>query len=119
MTEGVPARGSLRSRGAVLVSAVTLRQIGAVLPPERWLTGQVAPEHVVIAGDSAGGHLAVDPVVATRRRRERTGRDGAALAADRSDIRVGRRPRGIAPRPRHPRRRRRPPGQLVPLAGPS
>jgi epsilon-lactone hydrolase len=25
-----------------------------------WLTGRVAPEHVVIAGDSAGGHLAVD-----------------------------------------------------------
>src|SRR5581483_422783 len=25
-----------------------------------WLTGQIAPENIVIAGDSAGGHLAVD-----------------------------------------------------------
>jgi epsilon-lactone hydrolase len=34
-----------------------------------WLTSQVSPEHVVIAGDSAGGHLSVDlllqPDVAT------------------------------------------------------
>jgi hypothetical protein len=31
MTDAVPARGSLRSRGAALVSALTLRQISAAL----------------------------------------------------------------------------------------
>ena len=35
MTESVPTRGSLRSRSAALVSALTLRQVSAVLPPER------------------------------------------------------------------------------------
>jgi monoterpene epsilon-lactone hydrolase len=45
MTDGVPARGSLRSRGAAVVSALTLRQVSAVLPPERawglWLSRQI------------------------------------------------------------------------------
>jgi len=35
MTESLPTRGSLRSRSAALVSMATLRQISAVLPPER------------------------------------------------------------------------------------
>jgi monoterpene epsilon-lactone hydrolase len=35
MTESVPTRGSLRSRSAALASLVTLRQVSAVLPPER------------------------------------------------------------------------------------
>jgi epsilon-lactone hydrolase len=43
--DAVPARGSLRSRGAALVSALTLRQISAALPPERtwglWLSRQI------------------------------------------------------------------------------
>jgi len=41
----VPARGSLRSRSAALTSALTLRQLGAVLPPERawglWLSRRI------------------------------------------------------------------------------
>jgi epsilon-lactone hydrolase len=38
--DAVPARGSLRSRGAAPVSASTLRQISAVLPPEQaWAFG--------------------------------------------------------------------------------
>ena len=43
--DGVLARGSLRSRGASLVSALTLRQISAVLSPDHawgvWLSRQV------------------------------------------------------------------------------
>jgi len=123
MTHPVPGRGSLRSRGAALVSTLTLRQISAALPPEHawglwlsrrilagvmdtfgpplagaraekvdgvlpdgrrvvgewvrarhrfptaaddvragwdWLTGHVPPGRIVVAGDSAGGHLTVD-----------------------------------------------------------
>jgi acetyl esterase/lipase len=45
MTDGVPARGSLRSRGAAAVSAYTLRPITSVIPPERawglWLSRQI------------------------------------------------------------------------------
>src|ERR1700749_1645742 len=67
--DAVPARGSLRSRGAALVSAVTLRQIGAVLPPERawglWLSRRI------VAGvmDAFGAALAgtgVEPVDAVQ-----------------------------------------------------
>jgi epsilon-lactone hydrolase len=63
--DAVPARGSLRSRGAALVSALTLRQIGVVLPPEQawglWLSRQI------VAGimDAFGPSLAatsVEPV---------------------------------------------------------
>src|ERR1700758_2775068 len=35
MTDGVPARGSLRSRGAVTVTRYTLRPISGLIPPER------------------------------------------------------------------------------------
>jgi epsilon-lactone hydrolase len=45
MTDSVPRRGSLRSRSAAALSTVTLRQISAVLPPERawglWLSRQI------------------------------------------------------------------------------
>jgi epsilon-lactone hydrolase len=45
--DGVPARGSLRSRGAALVIALTLRQISAVLPPEQaWACGWPDQVHV-------------------------------------------------------------------------
>src|SRR6185312_9618593 len=35
VADNLPVRGSMRSRGAAAVSTVTLRQISAVLPPER------------------------------------------------------------------------------------
>ncbi|MGA9492786.1 MAG: alpha/beta hydrolase [Mycobacterium sp.] len=45
MVDPVPGRGSLRSRGAALVSTLTLRQISAVLPPEQawglWLSRRI------------------------------------------------------------------------------
>ncbi|WP_083174249.1 alpha/beta hydrolase [Mycobacterium scrofulaceum] len=45
MTDGVPARGSLRSRGAAAVSAYTLRPVTGLLPPERawglWVSRQI------------------------------------------------------------------------------
>jgi hypothetical protein len=41
--DAVPVRGSLRSRGAALVSALALRQINAVLPPEQVHVFQALP----------------------------------------------------------------------------
>jgi monoterpene epsilon-lactone hydrolase len=45
MTDGVPARGSLRSRGAAAVSTYTLRPISGLIPPERawgiWLSRRI------------------------------------------------------------------------------
>ena len=45
MTDGVPARGSLRSRGAAAVSTYTLRPVTSAIPPERawglWLSRQI------------------------------------------------------------------------------
>jgi acetyl esterase/lipase len=42
MTDGVPARGSLRSRGAATVTRYTLRPVSGLIPPERawgiWLS---------------------------------------------------------------------------------
>jgi len=50
MADAVPAHGSPRLRGAALVSALTLRQISAVLPPEQaWGSScelQVWPDQV-------------------------------------------------------------------------
>jgi acetyl esterase/lipase len=69
MTDTVPVRGSLRSRSAALVSALTLRQISAVLPPEQawglWLSRRV------VAGimDAFGPSLAeasVEPIDAVQ-----------------------------------------------------
>lgn len=65
MTDVVPARGSLRSRGAALVSAVTLRQIGAVLPPEQpwglWLSRRIVGGVMDAFGPSLAG-TSVEPV---------------------------------------------------------
>jgi epsilon-lactone hydrolase len=55
----VPARGSLRSRGAALVSTLTLRQISAVLPPERawglWVSRQIVAGVMDAFGPSLAG----------------------------------------------------------------
>ena len=63
--DGVPARGSLRSRGAALVSGLTLRQIGAVLPPEQawglWLSRQIVAGIMDAFGPSLAG-ASVEPV---------------------------------------------------------
>jgi acetyl esterase/lipase len=56
MTDPVPARGSLRSRGAALVSMLTLRQISAVLPPEQawglWVSRQIVAGVMDVFGDA-------------------------------------------------------------------
>jgi epsilon-lactone hydrolase len=63
--DAVPARGSLRSRGAALVSAVTLRQISAVLPPEQawglWLSRRIVAGIMDTFGPSLAG-TRVEPV---------------------------------------------------------
>lgn len=63
--DGVPARGSLRSGGAALVSALTLRQISAVLPPEQawglWLSRQIVAGIMDAFGPSLAG-TSVEPV---------------------------------------------------------
>ncbi len=45
MADGAPVRGSLRSRSAATLSAVTLRRLSGMLPPERawglWLSRQI------------------------------------------------------------------------------
>ncbi|WP_082952828.1 alpha/beta hydrolase [Mycobacterium sp. 852002-10029_SCH5224772] len=65
MTDGVPARGSLRSRGAAAVSAYTLRPITSVIPPERawglWLSRQIIARIMGTFGPSLAG-ARVDPV---------------------------------------------------------
>jgi acetyl esterase/lipase len=59
MKDPVPARGSLRSRGAALVSTLTLRQISAVLPPERtwglWVSRQIVASVMDAFGPSLAG----------------------------------------------------------------
>lgn len=59
MTDGVPARGSLRSRGAAAVSAYTLRPITSVIPPERawglWLSRQIVARIMGTFGPSLAG----------------------------------------------------------------
>jgi len=65
MTDPVPARGSLRSRGAALVSTLTLRQISAVLPPEQawglWLSRQIVAGVMDAFGPSLAG-VSVKPI---------------------------------------------------------
>jgi epsilon-lactone hydrolase len=56
-------RGSLRSRSAAAVSSLTLRQLGAVLPPERawglWVSRQIVARIMDTFGPSlAGTHVA-------------------------------------------------------------
>ncbi|MGK2868408.1 MAG: alpha/beta hydrolase [Mycobacterium sp.] len=63
--QSIPARGSLRSRGAATVSSVTLRQISAVLPPERtwglWTSRQIIARVMDTFGPSLAG-TEVEPV---------------------------------------------------------
>jgi acetyl esterase/lipase len=69
MTDGVPARGSLRSRAAALVSALTLRQISAVLPAEQawglWLSRQIVAGIMDAFGPSLAG-TRVEPIDAVQ-----------------------------------------------------
>jgi acetyl esterase/lipase len=69
MTDTVPARGSLRSRGAALVSALTLRQISAVLPPEQawglWLSRRIVAGIMDAFGPSLAG-TSVEPIDAVQ-----------------------------------------------------
>lgn len=57
--DAVPTCGSLRSRGAALVSTLTLRQISAVLPPEQawglWLSRQIVAGIMDAFGPSLTG----------------------------------------------------------------
>ena len=62
MTESLPTRGSLRSRSAALVSSATLRQVSAVLPPERawglWASRRIVAGVMDAFGPSlAGTHI--------------------------------------------------------------
>lgn len=57
--QSLPTRGSWRSRGAATVSSVTLRQISAVLPPERawglWASRQIVARVMDTFGPSLAG----------------------------------------------------------------
>ncbi|WP_082948327.1 MULTISPECIES: alpha/beta hydrolase [unclassified Mycobacterium] len=59
MADGVPARGSLRSRGAAAVSAYTLRPVTGLIPPERtwglWLSRQIVARIMGTFGPSLTG----------------------------------------------------------------
>jgi len=63
--QSLPTRGSLRSRGAATISSVTLRQISAVLPPERawglWASRQIVARVMDSFGPSLAG-TRVEPV---------------------------------------------------------
>jgi acetyl esterase/lipase len=56
MAEGVPARGSLRSRGAAAVSTYTLRPFSTLVPPERawgiWLSRRIIARVMATFGPS-------------------------------------------------------------------
>jgi monoterpene epsilon-lactone hydrolase len=74
MGDGVPARGSLRSRGAAAASALTLRQISAILPPERrwglWASRQIVATIMEVFGPPLAGADAqpIDSVLPDGRR---------------------------------------------------
>lgn len=59
MTDTMPARGSMRSRGAAAVSGLTLRHVSAVLPPERawglWASRQLVARIMDTFGPSLAG----------------------------------------------------------------
>jgi monoterpene epsilon-lactone hydrolase len=62
MNDVVPARGSLRSRGAAAVSAYTLRPLSGLIPPERawglWLSRRIIARTMGTFGPSlAGTHV--------------------------------------------------------------
>ena len=64
-TDTMPMRGSLRSRGAAALSGLTLRNISAVLPPERawglWASRQIVARIMDSCGPSLAG-TEVEPV---------------------------------------------------------
>src|SRR6201995_2263859 len=59
MNDVVPARGSLRSRGAAAVSAITIRPVSGLVPPERawgiWLSRQIIARVMSTFGPSLAG----------------------------------------------------------------
>ena len=59
VTDTMPVRGSMRSRGAAAFSIVTLRQISAVLPPERawglWTARQIVARVMDAFGPALAG----------------------------------------------------------------
>jgi epsilon-lactone hydrolase len=59
MNDVVPARGSLRSRGAAAVSTYTLRPLSGLIPPERawgiWLSRQIVARIMGTLGPSLAG----------------------------------------------------------------
>jgi epsilon-lactone hydrolase len=59
MTDGVPVRGSLRSRGAAAVSTYTLRPISGLIPAERawgiWLSRRIIARIMGTLGPSLAG----------------------------------------------------------------
>ena len=61
----IPARGSIRARGATAVSGLTLRQISAVPPPERawglWASRQIVAQIMNTFGPSMAG-TRIEPV---------------------------------------------------------
>ena len=74
MTDCVPARGSLRSRGAAAVSTYTLRPISGLIPPERawgiWLSRQIIARVMGTFGPPLSGTRVeqVDTMLPDRRR---------------------------------------------------
>ncbi|MGC2347667.1 MAG: alpha/beta hydrolase, partial [Mycobacterium sp.] len=68
MTDPASGRGSRRSRGAALVSTLTLRQISAVLPPEQawglWLSRRIVAGVMDAFGPSLAGSR-VEPIDST------------------------------------------------------
>jgi epsilon-lactone hydrolase len=95
MNDVVPARGSLRSRGAATASSLTVRPIAGLVPPERawgiWLSRQIVARIMGTFGPSLAGARAeqVDTTLADGRRvkgewvygpRTPTSRTGASAA---------------------------------------
>lgn len=59
VADNLPARGSVRSRGAAAISTVTLRQLSALLPPERawglWASRRIISQVMDTLGPSLAG----------------------------------------------------------------
>ena len=59
VADNLPVRGSMRSRGAAAISTVTLRQVSAVLPPERawglWASRRIISRVMDTLGPSLAG----------------------------------------------------------------
>jgi epsilon-lactone hydrolase len=74
MTDGVPARGSLRSRGAAAVTRYTLRPVSGLIPPERawgiWLSRRLIARVMGTFGPPLAGTRVeqVDTVLSDGRR---------------------------------------------------